>query len=262
MNKKRNLLDDLNIKEYGGSGNTPLDIDINKVKKAVNNNINSAYTERNVNIMRSKKKYFIIAAAATLVLGITAFAASGIIKSWYASSSSIPDYKSLPTEQRCIKDIGYAPVLIESFANGYTFADGSIVKNDLRDENEKSIEKFKSVCFRYEKDGDTVNFSQDKYNSETETDGDIIETVNGTDIYCFSYMNKFVPADYKMTEEDKKAEANGELIFSYGSDKAEVKKIQSVSWVIDNTHYSLMQIDGKLSAKDLSEMAKEIISTK
>ena len=210
--------------------------------------------------MKSKKKISLIAIAAALVLGITAFATSGMVTTWFSSSSSDAEYKSLPSAEQVKSDIGYEPVLIDTFENGYTFKDGSVIKNNLVDESGNSVEKFKSVSFRYEKNGDRVIFSQDKFNSEQDTEGEIISTVSGTDIYYFSYTNKIVPPDYKMTDEDKKAEENGELVFSYGSSKVEISEVQSVTWRNNGIKYNLMQIDGKLSGDELAGMAEEIIS--
>ncbi len=62
-----------------------------------------------------------------------------------------------------------------------------------------------------------------------------------------------------MTDEDKKAEDSGELVFSYGSSEVEIIEVQSVSWTTDDMHYELMQIDGKLSTDELADMAAEII---
>ena len=259
MNKKRNLFDELNIKGCTDNSSSTLDMSIERIKDMVNKRIESASTERMLIPMKSKKKIALIAIAATLVMGITVFAASGLVTSWFSSSSGMPDYDSLPSAEQVKKDIGHDAVLIESFENGYTFDNGSIINNNLTDENKNSVEKFKSVMFRYEKDGDMVNFSQDKYDSNMETVGDVVATVNGVDVLYHSYTNKLVPSDYKMTDEDKKAEANGELVFSYGSSKVEIKEVQSVLWAEDGIHYSLMQIDGKLSDEDLAEMAKEII---
>lgn len=259
MTKKRDLLRELNINEMTDIGSGPLDINIEQIKDMVHSNINSAYSERKLSVMKSKRKISAVAAAAVLVLGITVFAASGIIRSWHSSSSSVPEYTSLPTAKQCIDDIGYTPVLIESFKNGYSFADGSVVSNDLRDDGGNSVEKFKSVTFRYEKDGDEVNLSQEKFNSEVGNSGDVIASVSGVDIYYDTYMNKLVPPDYKMTDEDKKAEESGELVFSWGVDKACIKKVQSVSFAKDGIHYNLLQIDGNLSSDELAEMAKEII---
>ena len=209
--------------------------------------------------MKSKKKIALIAVAATLVMGITVFAASGIISQWFSSSSSIPDYKTLPTAEQVVKDIGYEAVTIDEFANGYKFDNGSVVDNVLTDDNGKAVEKFKSVTFCYLKDNDEVLFSQDKVNSQVETNGEVVANVDGVDVYYHSYTNKLVPPDYKMTDEDKKAEETGELVFSYGSSKVEIKEIQSVSWKKDDMNYQLLQIDGKLSADELVEMAKEVI---
>ncbi len=62
-----------------------------------------------------------------------------------------------------------------------------------------------------------------------------------------------------MTDDDKKAEENGELVFSYGSSKVEISEVQSVSWRNNGIQYQLLQIDGKLSAKELVDMAAEVI---
>lgn len=210
--------------------------------------------------MKLKKKISLIAIAATLVLGITVFAATGIITNWYSSSSSIPEYKSLPSEEQAVNDIGYEPILIETFENGYSFKNGSVIDNNLTDENNNSVEKFKSVMFRYEKDGDVVNFSQEKFNSGIDIKGDIVATIDGVDVYYDSYTNKIVPPDYKMTDEDKKAEENGELVFSWGSAEVDIIEVQSVTWSENGTHYLLMQMDGKLSAEELADMASEVIN--
>ena len=259
MNKKRNLFDELNIKGCTDNSSGTLDISVERIKDMVNNRIDSASTERMLKPMKSKKKIALIAVAATLVMGITVFAASGIISQWFSSSSSIPDYNELPSVKQVTKDIGYEVELVDEFANGYKFDNGNIVNNNLTDDEGKSVEKFKSVMFRYEKDGDEVIFSQDKVNSQVETNGEVVANVDSVDVYYHSYTNKLVPPDCKMTDEDKKAEETGELVFSYGSSKVEIKEIQSVSWKKDDMSYQLLQIDGKLSADELVEMAKEVI---
>ena len=179
-------------------------------------------------IVMSKKKVVLVAAvAATMILSISAFAASGIISSWFSSSSRNPDYATLPTVEQTVKDVGYAPVLIE---------------------------KFKSFKFEYTKGGDVVILSQMPQN------GALISSENENDIYFTSYTNKVVPEDYELTEEDKNAEQNGELIFSYGSNEVIISEVKSVSWSVGDLHFNLMQIDGNLSADDLTEMANYILS--
>lgn len=278
MSGKRNLFEELNIEKKEQDLSGPLDVDVQTIRRNVSEKLDAESSEypacpiqnerKSVTMKlnaiksntRSKKKISVIAAVAVLALGTTVFAASGIISKWYSSSSSDPEYKSLPTAQQVKKDIGYDAVLIGEFENGYAFKDGSIVNNDLADEDGNSVEKFKSVSFDYEKNGDTVIFSQDKFNSKIDMDGNVIKTVDGTDIYYYSYTNKIVPADYKMTDEDKKAEADGELVFSSGSSDVQISEVQSVTWVKDNIQYQLMQMDGALSRDELAEMAEEVIS--
>ena len=162
--------------------------------------------------------------------------------------------------EQSIKDVGYAPVLIKEFDNGYVFEDGRIVKNALMDDTNNSAEEFKSFSFQYTKAGDAVILSQAKYNSEMPQSGILISDENGTDIYFTGYTNKVVPPGYKLTEDDKKAEQDGELIFSYGSDKVSISEINSVSWMMNDMHFTLMQIDGKLSTDDLLRMANYVLA--
>ena len=260
MKQKNDLFEELNINPKNRDVCSPFAVDIQAIKRNVNQTLDSAYTERKTVIMKSKKKTACIALAATLALSVTAFAANGIVSNWFSSSSAIADYKTLPTAQQVKNDIGYIPILIDSFANGYTFKDGNIINNNLEDENGNSIEKFKSVSFDYEKDGDIVIFAQDKYNSQAELQGSVAKTVGDTDIYYYSYTNKVVPDDYELTDADKAAEANGDLVFSYGSAAVELNEIQSATFVKDGMQYQLLQINGKLSGDELVKMAEELVA--
>ena len=259
MKRKIDLFDELSIKKPEKDIYTALDTDIQSVRHAVDKKLAFAFTERELKIMKSRKKLFVIAVATVVVLGVAAFAASGNVASRFSSSSAFSNYKSLPTQERVVKDIGYEAVLIDSFKNGYAFDSGRVVKNTLADEDGNAVEKFKSVNFDYKKAGDTVYFSQNKFNSETEKEGNVIFSVNGTELYYYSYINKLVPPDYELTEEDKKAEENGELVFSYGASEVDISKVQSITWEKDGIKYCLMQMDGKLSAQELAGMAKEIL---
>lgn len=257
MSRKRNLSKEININGRAENSSNALDVSIDRIKQMVNNQIFSASVERTTHTMKLKK--ISVIAAATLVIGITAFAASGIVSQWFNSSSSTPNYEMLPTAEQIVKDIGYETVTIEKFENGYKFESGSIVDNVLADEMGNVVGKIKSVIFRYEKDGDEIIFSQEKDNSTIEMDGEVFTTVDNIDVYYYSYTNKIVPSDYKMTDEDKKAEESGKLVFSYGLDEIRISEVQAVSWKKDGMHFQLIQIDGKLSANELAEMSQEII---
>lgn len=228
-------------------------------KRILQSSKNMNYRKGDIN-MKSKKKFILIAVAATFILGITVFASSGIITSISSHSSSIPDYTSLPTSQQMIEDIGYSAPLIETFENGYTFKDCSIVKNALKDDSNNTVEKFKSLSLRYKKGENTVDLSMEKFNSEMpQTDSPVAK--NGdTDIYANSFVHKIVPENYVKTDEELAAESRGELAFAYDGENHIVESnFKSVSWKKDDISYNLMQQNGELSVDELIEMANEII---
>ncbi len=132
MKSKRNLSADIRL-DCTDITNSPLDADINKIKAAVNGSLSSAHSERRLYMKQRLLITIAVAASAALVLGASGFAASGLIKSWHSSSSGIADYTTLPTKEQATKDAGYAPLLIEAFGNGYTFTEGSVIKNALKD---------------------------------------------------------------------------------------------------------------------------------
>lgn len=228
--------------------------------RILENSLHTAHQPQRRISMFSKKKVIVIAAAVTAALGLSAFAYSGFITSWSSSSSSIPEYTTLPTAEQCEKDIGYAPKMVEQFDNGYTFQDATIVSNKLKNEDDATVESFDSLHMTYVKDGDTVYLSPDRYTSEWDEGdkGAPYASENGIDFYYTSYTNRIVPPDYEMTEEDKQAEANGDIVFSYGSDEVETMQVQHLSWEQDGVHYDLFQMDGKLSADDLLNMARQL----
>lgn len=261
MNQEKDLLGDLGVPERRRETG-PAVIDAEAIKAMVHNKLGSATPERRKRPMLKSKKLrtVLIAAIAVMALSVSAFAATGIITRWDSHSWARPEYDTLPTVEQTIKDVGYAAKLIEEFSNGYAFQAGSIVDNDLVDEGGHSAESFKSFNFTYAKDGDEVWFSQDKYDSDLgEASGDVAATVDGIDVMYFSYNNKLVPPDYKLSDEDKAAEEAGELIFSYGSDEVTTQVVQCVFWQEDDVHYSLTQMDGALSAEELVAMAAEVI---
>ena len=208
------------------------------------------------NTRSAKMKISLIAIAAVFLLGTTAFAA-GTMGGWFSYSDK--EYAELPTEQEFIEDIGYAPVLIQEFENGYSYSGGYAENNEVSD-GDTVIDRFKSAMFMYEKDGETIYFNQVKANSKLTIPGEVMAKADGADIYYYCYTNKVVPADYELSEEDKAAEESGELVFSYGSDKVETVIVESVQWVKDGVNYILMQTDGALSPDELCAMAKEAIA--
>lgn len=215
------------------------------------------HKERTSTVMRSKRIFSIIAIAAVFACLATAFAAGGL-GGWFSGTEKV--YDALPSEEQYIADVGYAPILIESFENGYTYKTGHVMNNEVYDNAGDMTDTFKTAMFSYEKDEDEVIFSQDKLQSDIVPQGSVVTDVDGCKVYYHSYTNVAVPEDYELSEEEKAAEESGDVIFSYGSEEIVEYTVQSAQWFDDGVQFMLMQMNGKLSADELVAMAKEAIS--
>lgn len=259
MKTKNDLPKELNFKAPNGVSCGSLDVDVSEVKHKVIAKLDSASSERNRKTMKSKKKVIFTAIAAAIVLAATAFAANGTVGRWFSTSSSDADYKTLPSVQQVEADIGYAPVIVEKFENGYAFECGRVINNRLADENGNAMESFKSVSFEYKKGGEHVVFTQEKFETETDIAGDVIASVNGVDVYYFAYTNKLVPPNYKLSADEQRAADNGEIVFGYGASEVSTTRVQSVTWYKDGVRFELLQIGATLPSDELCTMAQEVI---
>ena len=82
---------------------------------------------------------------------------------------------------------------------------------------------------------------------------------DGTELRFYKTVNKFVPANYELTEEDKKAQEAGNFDLAYGSDEIEITTSCMVEWDMDGQGYSLFKFGEELSAEEMFAMAEEII---
>ncbi len=210
----------------------------------------------------SFKKKVVVALAAAMVVGTTVFAAG---KVFFTTShgSNIPTYTNIPTVEQVKDDFGFNPKLVKEFDNGYTFKGGYTVNNEGFDEQSNSVGKTKELDFDYIKGEDKVNLSMEngRLGEQPEQEA-VIDTYNGIDLYYYSNTYKFVPADYKMTEQDEQDKASGKYVFSYGSEKIEISQSKYLNWMQDGINYSFLAMDSDLSQDELVEMAHQVIDAK
>ncbi|MEG1501117.1 MAG: hypothetical protein RR396_04100 [Clostridiales bacterium] len=236
----------------------------------VNTTLINLENKEEITVMKNKnffkngifKKSVVITLMMTLLLGGTAIA-SGKIFSTSGSSSNIPTYKEMPTTEQVKKDFGFDAKLVEDFDNQYQFDGGYLTNYENFDEEGNSLGKAKSLSLDYTQDDHKICLSIEKDQIQDRNANEkLADNHNGTDIYYCSYANKLVPADYLLTEQDKKDEASGKYIFSYGSDKVEISQVQSVLWVENGVSYNLLVMDSPLTEADLVAMAHQVIDTK
>lgn len=212
-----------------------------RVKEGMTSPFQSETEECFMNKKTHKKTALLVAVAAVCLLSVTALAAS-FIPGWFSHSTG--EAKTPPA--------------LTDFENGYAYESGHSFHNEITGED-GSVDAFESVSYVYEKNGEEVWFSQDKPAKPIAPMGVFLESVEGIDLYYYCYTNVVVPADYELTEADKAAEAAGEVIFSYGSEKVTRMEVQSLQWSEDGVLSCLLQMDGSLTPEELCDMAKELI---
>lgn len=204
------------------------------------------------------RRTVIAAIAAVMLLSVTAYAASGEMGSWNAKETG-RKFRELPTAEYCLSELGYVPLMTESFANGYSFTEGGIEEKSFTDKSGGVMEEYLSLSLDYEKDGDKLSLSADKFHTALDMSGDNSRVMGGVKVVYDSYINKVVPADYELTAEDIEARDSGELVFSYGAEYPELVHVQSVFWELDGVKYFMTQLDGALTEEELFAMAGELI---
>ncbi|WP_446899731.1 hypothetical protein ACSVC9_07600 [Clostridium sp. LBM24168] len=212
----------------------------------------------------SIKKKILVGLAATMVIGTTVFAA-GKISSITSHSSGIPTYTTIPTVEQVEKKLKFNPKLINNFDNGYTFVNGVIVDNEGTDDKGNFAGKTKSLDFTYTKGNDKLSlYMENGRLGERSKRDTVIANYNGIDLYYYSYADKLVPENYKMTEQDKKDELSGKYVFSYGpdSDREKISQVQYLNWMQDGINYSFLASDSNISKDELVKMAHQVINTK
>lgn len=206
------------------------------------------------------RKIIALAAAFVMFAGITVWAANIVLSGRSGHSSAIPDYYSVPSAERLMQDIGIALNIPEEFSNGFRFAGGHIVKNEDYGENGGVFERYQSINCDYKKNGERISLYADAAKAGNQMEDDeTAEVYCGSEIKYFTYMNKFVPADYELTEQDQEDKKSGKYVFSYGTDEIEISHVQILGWEYHGLNYQLCAMDSSLGRDKLVAMAKEII---
>ena len=203
----------------------------------------------------------VIAAAVIMLFGITVYAASVIYGGISGHSSNIPTYYSVPTREALGRDIGIELNVIDVFSNRYSFKSGHIVYNEEHGDDGSVISRFKTLSCKYILNDDTLSFSAEATAAVTrEEETETTETYRGSGLHYDKYLNKIVPGNYELTEQDKEDEANGKYVFSFGSSGGiELKEVQIVTFEYGEISYSLCAINSVITEDGLLQMAKEII---
>ena len=201
----------------------------------------------------------LIAAAVVTVMAATVIA-GGRMLMITGHSYHGDDYQELPTAAWAGEKIGAEPKLTEEFSNGYTFDHGGITQNEITTEGNSKTQPYVTLDLTYRKADESVELSLSSVPTPVSSDAEQIER-DGITFHYDSYTHKIVPVDYKETEEDKAAAANGELVLGWGAETVEVYEFQALVWEQNGVQYHLYGHDLTLTQDDLSDMACELMAS-
>ena len=148
----------------------------------------------------------------------------------------------------------------KQFSNGYTFESAVPVNYETSDKDGNKLGKGIHLDITYGKEGmEPITFSAEVGLDGGSAPTDVKTCGDGTELRFYKTVNKFVPANYELTEEDKKAQEAGIFDLAYGSDEIEITTSCMVEWDMDGQGYSLFKFGEELSAEEMFAMAEEII---
>lgn len=239
-----------------------------KIDLAISERENDIFRQerKRVTIMKwNMKKVAVTALGVCLLTGGVCYAAEQMVQ-YYTSSSDIRNYQTdFSAVESCAEEAGLNVNALETFANGYTFQEVGVDKTVAMGEEDQKLYEFPELVISYEKEGlPSVNiFAEDAvyYGGHDDTlTYDATRDCDGIEIRCYTVTNKFVPADYELTDEDNANMDNPNYNLAYGTSEIEITESMHVTWTKDGVHYHMFGFDLTLSAEEMLDMAEEMIS--
>ncbi len=208
-------------------------------------------------VRRVRLTALVLAAALVVLTSLTALAAGVVLSRRSSHVYHKPHYTSLPSAETLMRDIGIAPQLPDRFSNGYAFSQGNIAQNEDYVEDGVLFESYQSIGCHYEKDGDNIALLVDGAAAGNQMESDKTAAVyRGSEIKYTDYLNKLVPPDYQLTEQEREG---CDYVISYGSAEIKLCRVQLLGWEYGGLNYIFCAIDSSLDEQALVQMAKEIM---
>lgn len=208
---------------------------------------------------RNWKKTALVAAAICILGSITAMGLgkTETITSGSSRANTITSFAAAEARQG---NLDTHVKMIEKFSNGYTFKEAVPTDEVGMDKDGNVTGKETTLHLTYVKDGAVdVSVSSGRLSLESEREPDVAMALeDGTELKYSTMMNKFVPAGYEITEEEKKLQEEGKLNIGIGASEIRHIPSSSVIWTQDEITYCLFTFSQDMSADEMLGMAREI----
>lgn len=222
-------------------------------------------TMKNKSWKLNKGKKLGMVTALCIAIGSVTVIGATIGRSWVGHIAN-NTYMSFPAVEKVKEDVGFAPKYTEELPGGFKYSRGGIGESQLMDESGAVLTSNKQVTFMYKGEDKKLNLSLDVTKIEEKfvdhTASKLVGEYNGIQLYYYEQDYKFVPESYKLTEEDKAAQASGKLEISIGASEVSCENIQSINWYEGGMEYTIIGNDYHFDVEQMIAMAKTIIDQK
>ncbi len=212
----------------------------------------------------SMKKLVIGVAIGCLLVSGGAFAAGRVV-SLTSHTYKLDVCKNYGDMEKMEAELGYAVDSVEKFSNGYCFEKMSVDDVNGNDADGNTIYTYKDLNIIYEKSGEPTVWLDVAKPVETPVRKGAPEAtrqVGEITLYYDATTYKFVPSNYKLTDEDQANLEKDNFTISYGTAEVEIQTASDVTWEKDGVKYHLMGFDLNIGADDMFDMAEEIMGTR
>lgn len=224
---------------------------------ALKERVDFMLTKQKKTISFKKIAVGLVAVACIATVGAVA---RGQIAGFSSSVDKSDGFENISEFNKHVVSISKEISLPESISgNKFTF--GTIDKVNKLDDEMKEIGYFTEAFAEY----DGLSVTAHKYDPEVDENVDPTEknveekNINGITVKYSTSDYLFVPADYKLTDEEQKRMENNEINVSYGTDKKIESTSSYVSWKDGDIVYSVLSLDG-LDSDAMFSAAQQIIN--
>lgn len=224
------------------------------------------YERKDKKIMRNKVRGFkkgkrvAVMVASLILIGSLTVMGVRMGKSWVGSSNN--RYNTFPSQEKVLKDVGFLPKYPKSLPGGFEYVGGGTGRSTLSDGGNVLTETREvDLAYKNESEESLVNLSITQIDEVfiDNNESELVGNLNGIDLYYYNKDYKFVPADYELTEEDKRAMEKGELEISSGVSEISFSDVQGLSWYEDGLLYMIMGGNHSFTVEEMIDMATVII---
>lgn len=191
-------------------------------------------------------------------------AASGVLGGWVGHNivgSRVTSYEQMT--EKLLPELEFTPQTVEKFSNGFAFKTADLGEFQAMDDEGNAFGKlYKNLMMEYKNaDGEQVVLYVSN-EPTVDTAPGLVETREVGDVLLeyreMRYL--FVPPNYEVSDEDRAAEARGEMYISVGSSEVERTVNCGVQWTVNGVRYNLFGWDLNLGAEAMLDMAEEILT--